>query len=176
MRRARLVWRVVWLVLAAVLLETSIVGVPGSLRTQYDAIGPNWIVRIVVGILALLCALVAVGPSRLREWRDHFRGGGLSSEALSAHLAKELRTGYELRTKARMAHPGTDELFEACQAFMDWGLAVNEWMIANTPLYYDELPQTAPWAIHGKGKALELMDKRLRAHAEIAKKLGARDS
>jgi hypothetical protein len=48
------------------------------------------------------------------------------------------------------------------------GLAVNEWVIANAPLYYADLPQIAPWAIQGKAKALDLMDARLRVHSEIS--------
>src|SRR5439155_1597210 len=97
-----------------------------------------------------------------------------STVPIGRYMSESLREGHEYRQKARMAH-GRDELFDACEAFNEWALAINERVRRDAPLYYSDLPQTAPWAFQGKGKCLDYMDKRLRAHSEIAKRLQEED-
>lgn len=85
-------------------------------------------------------------------------------------LSQSLTEGYEHRDAAR--HAGDrSALNEACSAFSTWALSVNKWMQINHPALFATLPQTAPWALQGKGKAVDLMDAYLNALAKVARRL-----
>jgi len=93
--------------------------------------------------------------------------------ALAASLSDELVIGYQHRNNARHAS-SIQELGEAVKDFVEWGLAMEKVVLAEAPVYLAELKTTpAPWALHGKAKVLEAMDKRLGVHSEIVKKLSA---
>ncbi len=68
----RLVVKVLLVILDFLLWETTIAGIPGSILGQIaflDALGEGVLVRVATGVLALGVALLAIGPTRLREWR-----------------------------------------------------------------------------------------------------------
>jgi hypothetical protein len=123
---------------------------------------------VVVALLALgVLWTLAVGIHELRKRREP------REMPFSVQLANELQTGFEIRYQARHA-ANREELFFATQAFTEWGLRVNELIRKNAPQYALDLPDKAPWALQGKAQVLEIMDARLRAHAELVKRLEER--
>ena len=92
---------------------------------------------------------------------------------LPSDLADELRKGHAIRKQARFAKD-RDELVVACQDFIDWGFAMNDLLREAAPELYSDVPQTAPFAFEGKGRVLEHMDARLRAHSDTVKRLQGR--
>lgn len=123
---------------------------------------------LVIGLLALgglLIAVVVIHALRQRR-QPH-------ETPFSVRLAYELQAGFEIRDRARGA-PNREEMFFASQAFIEWGLRVNVLIRNAEPQYVLDLPDEAPWALQGKAQVLEIMDARLRAHAELIKQLEGR--
>jgi hypothetical protein len=54
---------------AFLMFETTAFGIPSSLSTQLHSAAKVGIVRIVALTLAVLCALLAIGPKRLSDWK-----------------------------------------------------------------------------------------------------------
>jgi hypothetical protein len=120
---------------------------------------------LVIGLLALggLWTVVVGGHALLQRRKPR-------ETPFSVRLAAELQKGFELRDKARLAKD-REELFQASQAFIEWGLRVNELLQKGAPQYFLDLPDRAPWALQGKATVVEIMDARLRGHAELVKQL-----
>jgi hypothetical protein len=63
-------------VLALILFENGLVGIPVSVSDQAHWLGENgghWGIRVAALFVALLFALVALGPERLQRWREVLR-------------------------------------------------------------------------------------------------------
>ena len=123
---------------------------------------------VVIGLFAFGGLwLAVVAAHSLLGWRR-----ARPEAAVTDRLTRELQAGFELRGRARNAS-GIPELVEACRAFVEWGLALEEYVSEYAPLHLLELRQTpAPWVLHGKGVALDSMDARLRVLTAIIQKLG----
>ena len=112
--------------------------------------------------------VVLIGGSFAWEWAR------ARSPRKASWLENELTVGHRLREKARNAHPATDDLFQACQAFITWGNRIQDWVAENVPACRSELEKRAPISITGKSKALADMDAVLVAVSDVAKKLETR--
>ena len=75
----------------------------------------------------------------IRRWvRERHRVLKSDDGSFCSELGDELRKGYEIRKRARMARGGTDELLNACTSFSEWALRVNDLVLRHEPERYDE--------------------------------------
>ena len=81
----RWVVRVVAAVLAFLLFETGVAGIPGSIAEQYALLATyseEWLIRVLALALGFVLALVAIGPYRVQAWIKWASPGQSTSTAV----------------------------------------------------------------------------------------------
>jgi hypothetical protein len=67
----RWVVRVVTAILAFLLFETGVAGIPDSIASQYaflSSLNEEWLIRLAALVLGFILALAAIGPHRVQAW------------------------------------------------------------------------------------------------------------
>jgi hypothetical protein len=138
------------LVIAVLLFETGIVGIPGSIASQAHVIGPDWAVRVVASLLAVVAALAVVGPERLGHWKQRLTSAGSQpADAVPDDVKEKLR---ELQREGNALRR-----FNCEQAYVFAGSAgihwhedggnrtrMHEWMLEMRQLIDERIPEHYP--------------------------------